>query len=208
MEINIDLEKAEKIFAPEKETILKKLSRTTEKYPLTKDVLVLLAGVGFLSLAVLMPGLAKLAASAARQERGNFRRRLKRLEQRKLVKISYDVKGEPVVEITQNGLQQALHYKFEEMEIKKPRKWDGKWRVVIFYVPEGKKRLRDRLREKLKALGFYSLNKSVFVHPFPCFDEIEFIRQVFLVGGEVTYLVAEKIENDPHLLTWFGLKRN
>lgn len=202
----INWEKVERIFEPEKKNVLEKLSGTVDKYPLAKDVLLLLAATGAISLAVLMPGLAKVLGSAVRaQRKGDFRRRLHRLERRKLIEVTYDEKGEPVVKITQDGLERALRYKFEVMKIKKPKVWDKKWRVVIFDVPEGKKRMRDQLREKLRHLDFYALNKSVFVHPFPCFDEIEFLRQVFLIGGEVTYLVAEKIENQERLLRWFEL---
>jgi DNA-binding transcriptional regulator PaaX len=78
--------------------------------------------------------------------------------------------------------------------------------LVIFDVEETRRGLRDRFREKLGKLGFYRLNDSVFVHPYPCFDEIEFIRNYYFVGAEVTYILAEKIEDDVKLRRVFDLQ--
>jgi hypothetical protein len=203
---DLDWEKVAGIFAPEKEDFFRKLSRGVDRYPYTGELLGILAAVGFLSLAVVMPGLATVVARNVRaQQRSNFRRRLRRLKERKLVEVAYDDKGEPVVKITQEGVQQALRYKFDEMKIKKPKQWDGQWRIVIFDVGDSKRRLRDLFRDKLERLGFYSLNESVFVHPFPCLNEIEFIRQVYEIGGEVTYIEASRIEGQDHLLSHFDL---
>lgn len=200
----IDWDMAAKIFAPEKESWLKKAKKGLDKSPLTKDILLILAAGGLLGLGFLMPGLGKVVAKEIIwQERAHFRQRLERLRKRKLVKVSYDETGEPVVEITEEGVRRALKYKFEAMEIKKPGKWDGKWRVVIFDVPEYKRGWRDALREKLIALGFRALNKSVFIHAYPCFEEVEFIRQVYSVGGEVTYLEATRVESEDWLKSVF-----
>lgn len=202
----IDWEKAAVIFAPEKKTILKKLARGVNQYFSAKDILTILAIVGVIGLTALAPGLGTLVAKevSSSRRRADFNKRLRRLEDGGYIEIIRE-NGEPVVKITKWGMERALHYKFEEMTIKKPVRWDKKWRVVIFDIPEDKKRLRDRLRQKLQFLGFYALNRSVFVHPYPCFDEIEFIRQVFSVGGEVTYLLAEDIENKTDLLSYFNL---
>jgi DNA-binding transcriptional regulator PaaX len=48
----------------------------------------------------------------------------------------------------------------EEVKLKKPEKWDKKWRIVIFDIPNKKKPARNTLTEKLKKLGFYHLQKA------------------------------------------------
>src|SRR3990167_2211250 len=58
-------------------------------------------------------------------------------------------------------------------------KWDKKWRVVIFDIPEKSRMARDALRRKLKELEFRELQKSVFVHPYECKKEIDFIIEFF-----------------------------
>src|SRR3989344_4593151 len=63
----------------------------------------------------------------------------------------------------------------EWKEIKKPARWDKLWRLVIFDIPEEERTGRMALAAKLKELGFYPLQKSVFIHPYECKDEIDFI---------------------------------
>ncbi|MEK7127907.1 MAG: hypothetical protein AAB838_04275, partial [Patescibacteria group bacterium] len=128
--------------------------------------------------------------------KGRYKRRLERLKNRKMVQIK-QVDGETLVEITEEGRKQALKYKFDQMAVAKPKNgWDGKWRVVIFDVPDKIKYTRDKFRQKLLDLGFKQLNESVFIHPYPCFDEVEFVRQVFAIGAEVTFLLVDKIEGE------------
>lgn len=107
--------------------------------------------------------------------------------------------------ITQAGRVRALRYKVDEMAVDKPKQWDKKWRVVIFDIPEPQKNMREIFRKHLKYLGFYPLQKSVWVHPYPCFDEIEFLRQVYNIGGDVTYIVGEQLESTELLKQHYGL---
>jgi len=45
------------------------------------------------------------------------------------------------------------------------KRWDKKWRVVVFDVEETNKQTRERFRSKLKELGFGMLQESVFISP-------------------------------------------
>ena len=106
----------------------------------------------------------------------------KEIEKRKLLRIvkefyenrliDYREKedGNVYIVLTKNGQKKALEYQINELKIKKPDKWDGKWRIVIFDIPEKKKKAREVLRAKLKDLGFKELQKSVFVLPYECED--------------------------------------
>lgn len=199
----VNWEQVAKIFAPEKESWKKKLKKGIEKYPVTKDLLMILAAGGVLALGLMAPPLGIFVAKELLwREKSKFNQRLARLQKKKWVTVSYK-NGETVVEITQDGFKRALKYKFDAMKINPPAKWDGKWRVVIFDISENKKSLRDRLRRKLHELGFLSLNESVLIYPHSCKDEIEFVRQVFGVGKEVTYLTTERFENDDYYYNWF-----
>lgn len=64
--------------------------------------------------------------------------------------------------------------KFDFLSINK-NKQDGFWRVITFDIPETKRRGRDLLRYKLESLGCCLLQKSVFVTPFVCDEEIHFL---------------------------------
>jgi phenylacetic acid degradation operon negative regulatory protein len=66
-----------------------------------------------------------------------------------------------------------------ELQITFPKRWDKKWRVVVFDIPEKNKKLRDEFRRRLKKLGFVEFQKSVFAHPHPCEDEINTLINFF-----------------------------
>jgi len=56
-------------------------------------------------------------------------------------------------------------------------KWDGRWRLVIFNLPEKKRDLRDRIRRALNRLGMGILQPSVWISPKDIKNEIENIRE-------------------------------
>lgn len=109
--------------------------------------------------------------------------------------------------VTEKGKRQLLKYNIKKMKLEKPKVWDGKWRVVIFDVKEGKKSLREALRRKMKQLEFYQLQKSVYVTPYPCGREVTFIRQYYLIGDEVSYFLATELEQEELLVERFSLRK-
>lgn len=74
------------------------------------------------------------------------------------------------------------------------KKWDGKWRVVIFDIPESERAARDALRRLIKQLGFRRLQRSVWIHPLPCEQEIDEISQAYGVQAYVTLLRVESFD--------------
>ena len=91
------------------------------------------------------------------------------------------------------------------MEIKKSAKWDGKWRMVLFDIPDSDKKIREVLRFHLKRLGFYNYQKSVFIYPHNCKDEIDFLIEFYQIRRYVRQLVVSEIDNDFHLRKIFKL---
>ena len=130
---------------------------------------------------------------------------IKRLNKQKYIEVKENDDDTTTIKITRNGMIRALTYKLDSMILRKPEKWNGKWRVVIFDIPNNYRRIRDIFRGRLLQLGLYKLQESVYVSPFPCFDEIEFLRELYGVAFTVKYLLVEKIEDDEFLRNWFGL---
>lgn len=54
-----------------------------------------------------------------------------------------------------------------------PRRWDGRWRMVIYDIEETERGSRDRLRAFLKSLGFGMLQQSIWISPYPVRDPLE-----------------------------------
>ena len=71
--------------------------------------------------------------------------------------------------------------------------WDKKWRIVIFDIPTDLHKARNRLRYKLKSLGFVMLQKSVFAFPHPCEEELGDLCSYLKVGDYVDLIIAESI---------------
>lgn len=133
------------------------------------------------------------------------RQLLDRFEKQKYVSVSEHADGKITVSITEKGMTRALTYELETLSMIKPKRWDKKWRIVIFDIPEKHKGIRDIFRMRLRQLGLFQLQESVYVSPYPCFDEVEFLRELYGVAFTARYLLAEKIEDDESLKQHFTL---
>ena len=181
---------------------------------LTKDILLYLAITGAILIAATSPYFFLNIARGIVRNRKYIKKKyderkaaraLERLKKNRLL-ILNEKDGKFEVELTEKGKRKVREIQFQNMKIEKPAVWDKKWRVVIFDIPEKyKKRARDALREKLKELGFYPLQKSVWIIPYPCEKEIQFLCELFDITPFVNIIIAENIYNDVKLKKHFKL---
>ena len=95
------------------------------------------------------------------------------------------------VELTDKGIDLAEELALkDELRPERQRKWDYKWRIIMFDIPEKFKKGRDALAKKMKDMEIYPMQKSVYVCPFHCKDEIDFVSEVFGVRKFVHYVIA------------------
>lgn len=190
--------------------------KRAKNYARVKVILTLLAAGVAIPMVLIMPGTAPLLKVFTEKEKKDWeewkqfnptylRRNLERLKRQKLVEIEEE-NGKVTVRVTQVGKQRVLKYALDELEILKPKSWDGKWRVVIYDVPKEKKYSQILFRNTVKELGFLKIQKSVYLHPHPCYEEVEFLRQYFNLSDDILYMVVEKLENDTPYREYFGLK--
>lgn len=124
-----------------------------------------------------------------------LKRNLDRLRKRKLVK--YNENGDKtIVELTDLGKKEIIRYDVNKIEIIRPQHWDKKWWMVIFDIPENRKKQRNLFQKKLKSLGFYFIQKSVCLHPFSCKKEIDFLREVYKIKKWANLLRVEYFEEE------------
>ena len=71
--------------------------------------------------------------------------------------------------------------------------WDKKWRVVIFDIPQELHNERNKFRARLKSLGFYMIQKSVFVFPYPCEKELAIYCSELKINSCINILIADNI---------------
>jgi DNA-binding transcriptional regulator PaaX len=91
------------------------------------------------------------------------------------------------------------------LQLQKRRRWDKRWRVVVFDVPECRRNVRDQLRNTMRSSGFYRLQDSVWLYPYDCEDFIALLKTNLHLGISALYMIVEKIENDAKIKAHFDL---
>ncbi|MEK7562233.1 MAG: hypothetical protein AAB509_00940 [Patescibacteria group bacterium] len=108
------------------------------------------------------------------------------------------------ITLTKKGKLKALNIQLDGIKNKK-EKWDKKWRMVAFDIPEKFKRGRDALRHKLKKIGFCELQKSIFITPYDCEKEIGLLIEFFELDKYVRFGILEFIDNENYFKQFFKI---
>lgn len=177
------------------------------KIELTKNILSFVGAAGAVSFFVLFPGLAKLIGPMTRMRQSRYvglvNQALKRLERGGIIEINMRG-GNKFVSLTPQGWSVVNKIEVGKLKVKIPKRWDEKWRIVIFDVKEKEKIIRNRLRDTLRGLGFKKLQHSVWLYPYPCDNAVELIRRAYGLGHDVLYFTSERFPGDYPLVRLFG----
>lgn len=146
----------------------------------------------------------KQKTGAKKYETTQLSQSLYYLKKRKMIKVKKLNNGETRIELTERGRKRKMQYDFENLKIKNVESWDGKWRIIMFDIPEEKRQARDSLRHKLANLGFEQFQRSVWIYPYPCQDEIDFVSEYYKIG-EYINLITVRMEDDKPLRAKFKL---
>jgi len=110
------------------------------------------------------------------------------------------------ISLTEKGVKRAGKHQINDLKIIKSEKWDQKWRILIFDISDKHKSKREALRGKLKQLGLFQLQKSVWVCPYEFRDVVKILREFFgLTDDEMKVIAASEIENDRRIRNYFKL---
>lgn len=178
---------------------------------LTKAIFLTLLAGGALFLVLSSPSGARrlLKVIGYELKRAEDRKRffwtLAYLRRRRYLDYREEQDGTIKIVLTEDGHRRALRYKLDVLSLPRGVRWDGKWRLIAFDIPEKKKSGRNALRDKMRELGLVQLQKSVWAWPYECRDEIDFVAEVFGVGSFVHYIVAESITSEKFLKYKFKL---
>lgn len=177
--------------------------------PVQQKILILLLGgltIGFSGSKSHSPRVLKAIRKEWRRvDRYNFNRSLRSLCQQKLLEETRQSDGTIVLRLTEQGKQQAHYTNLfgSKIKIKRPKKWDGLWRLILFDIPEKKRNFRDILRDHLKKIGFRELQKSAFIFPFPCEKEISHLTELYGATQFVRIVTVQNIDNTKELKQYF-----
>ncbi len=177
--------------------------------PISKKILLLLGAGLALSLTRRPDHYFRVLKNASKEwkkiNERYLRESIKRLYQSKLVDYKENNNGTVRLTLSEKGKNKILKYDLDKIEIKKPAQWDKLWRLVVFDIPEEERSGRMALVAKLKELGFYPMQKSVFIHPYECKDEIDFITEIFDLAPYVRFLRVKDIDIEQDLKERFRL---
>lgn len=130
------------------------------------------------------------------------------LSRKKYIQAQTSDSGLRIV-VTSKGrreIQQHLLKKKLSEPIGRPRVWDKKWRIILFDVPSGERSKRNAFRSFIRREGAVMLQKSVWVHPFDCSENVVLLRQFFhFSNDQLRLIVTDSVGSDAHLKKHFKL---
>lgn len=143
-----------------------------------------------------------VSRSDARFSCEDFSQKLYYLRQKKFIRtIVKD--NEKFYEITKKGREVIAWDNIDQVSKRQTGKWDGYLRIVMFDVPVDKKATREIIRRKLQNIGFIQEQKSVFIYPFECKEEIDAISYFCSAKTFMKYLVVKIIEGQEEVMQKF-----
>ncbi|KKW37252.1 MAG: Transcriptional regulator, PaaX family [Candidatus Adlerbacteria bacterium GW2011_GWB1_54_7] len=177
---------------------------------LEKALLGALVAAGGVGVALLAPGVLQLLKHVdpdwifKRDPRQRLREVAHRLKKKGLAEFRIEG-GKKRLRLTARGERAMSSIWNESFQLKKPRRWDSKWRLVIFDIPEKRRGVRDRIRALVVRLGFLRLQDSVWVYPYDCEELVTLLKTDLKIGRAVLYVIADAIEFDKPLRQHFSL---
>jgi DNA-binding transcriptional regulator PaaX len=133
------------------------------------------------------------------------RQSIHNLKKKKYIKKVHLRDGGVRIEFTNKGKEYLRKHELEDLSIQNPKHWDGQWHFVIFDVPEKYRYARGVLRDTLKRLGFFRMQQSVWVYPYACEEEVDFLVEFLHLRTSVLQFVG-RIKHDEVLREYFRRK--
>lgn len=180
---------------------------------LTKDTLLALALMGVITIAggaspYFLHQVVKMYFKDRSEKSKRARaKRLREMERRKLISFRELGRGKVRIELTFQGKQLVRQYELEHMKLKKPDRWDGVWHIVIYDIPTAQKKAGMAFHRKLKDLGLFPLQKSVWVSPYACVPEIEFLAVIFEIDFDrcICHFTTKTVPKEREVKKFFNL---
>ncbi|MDQ0163008.1 phenylacetic acid degradation operon negative regulatory protein PaaX [Bacillus alveayuensis] len=72
-----------------------------------------------------------------------------------------------------------------------PHKWDGKWRILMYTIPEEKRHIRDDLRKELLWSGFGNFSNGCWISPNDLEKEVKLLIEKYEIDPYVDFFVSE-----------------
>lgn len=162
---------------------------------------------GIIAIAAVAPNMFKILGRSGTLARLKFQTKgvLTRLKMKGEIEF-VERDGKKYARLTDRG-EAVLEMERRKMSLikNKPRKWDRRYRLVMFDIPEVRRKTRDQLRYQMSDVGFLRVQDSAWVYPYDCEEFIALLKADLHLGKDVLYAIVEEIENDAQIRKHFGL---
>ena len=72
-----------------------------------------------------------------------------------------------------------------------PHEWDGRWRMLMYTIPEEKRQIRDELRKELLWSGFGTFSNSCWISPNDLEKEVNVLIEKYDIQPYVDFFISE-----------------
>lgn len=190
-----------------------KNKNTKKLVPVGEVILGMFIGATVLSVALVAPGvlvaLKRLGIDKKLLKRQKYYidDSFSRLVKRGLIVVT-EKNGKKLARLTPEGKGRLLKIQAKGLVDQVRKKWDGKYRAIIFDIKESERFVRDEVRFTLLQCGFVKLQNSVWVYPYPCEAVVHLIRtRLEIKEDDLVYMTVESIENDDWIREHFKLPK-
>ncbi len=114
------------------------------------------------------------------------------LKKNNFIKVK-NLKGNNAILLTKEGKDKAIRASFKIGDGQQKRRKDGKWIMVIFDIPQNRKRDRTLLMSVLKNLGYKLFQQSVWINPYDVFEKTERSLQFYSLDRYVRIFLVDEL---------------
>ena len=184
------------------------MARSDRTTAIIDGILTMAVTTGTITAALIAPGLLQIINKPAQSFLKSLDKRAREREIRritayilrqKLLTTSY----QHGIQLTNRGRARLQQRSLKSLRITKPDQWDHAWRLILFDIPVTQKFVRSTFVNQLRQLGLQPLQQSVWIHPFPCREEISIVASNHGIEQYITYIETKHIDQDELLRVRF-----
>lgn len=172
-----------------------------------KYVLLGIGVTGLIFVAITAPNLFSAFGQfkgSRKYSKDQYRRSFDHAKKSGIIEVKKTKSGYMVL-LTEKGKDRMAQFRLGELRLAKPKKWDGRWRLVMFDIPEKYKQNRLVFAKKLKELGLFQFQKSIWAWPYELQDDLDLMKEAYEIRPFVRLVTAQTIDRPSALLKFFKL---
>lgn len=140
----------------------------------------------------------------ARYPRPIVHKTIATLKYRGYLQVRRGERGDVLI-LTRKGKDRVRWHLAQALRIKRGL-WDGRWRLILFDIPDTQRREREQFRRALARLGLAKAQESVWASPYPCTQEVSALTSLYKVQKHVRMVEGAGIVPDDDLRKFWKLE--